>query len=93
MGWVGRYGRQTGKPVACPRLVCQRPCIQQLACGDAAGSMHKWCCLFGTSHCVVLCAVSVQRVFRLPDLWVRPGLGGKGRKMPGTLEAHQNGFR
>jgi len=35
----------------------------------------------------------LQRVFRLPDLWVRPGLGGKGRKMPGTLEAHQNGFR
>jgi hypothetical protein len=32
-------------------------------------------------------------VFRLPDLWVRPGLGGKGRKMPGTLEAHSNGFR
>ncbi|KAF6251518.1 global transcription factor [Scenedesmus sp. NREL 46B-D3] len=34
-----------------------------------------------------------KRVFRLPDLWVRPVLGGKGRKMPGTLEAHQNGFR
>ncbi|WIA33317.1 hypothetical protein OEZ86_006455 [Tetradesmus obliquus] len=34
-----------------------------------------------------------KRVFRLPDLWVRPTLGGKGRKMPGTLEAHQNGFR
>ncbi len=33
------------------------------------------------------------RVFRLPDLWVRPGFGGKGRKLPGTLEAHQNGFR
>lgn len=51
------------------------------------------------SHCLqrcvclcVACAV-LQRVFRLPDLWVRPGLGGKGRKMPGTLEAHQNGFR
>jgi hypothetical protein len=40
--------------------------------------------------CVFAC---LQRVFRLPDLWVRPGLGGKGRKMPGTLEAHQNGFR
>eukprot|EP00775_Hariotina_reticulata_P011875 gene11875-12019_t len=34
-----------------------------------------------------------KRVFRLPDLWVRPGLGGKGRKMPGSLEAHHNGFR
>lgn len=37
--------------------------------------------------------VKGKRVYRLPDLWVRPGFGGKGRKMPGTLEAHQNGFR
>lgn len=34
-----------------------------------------------------------QRVFRLPDLWVRPTLGGRGRKVPGALEAHANGFR
>jgi nucleosome binding factor SPN SPT16 subunit len=34
-----------------------------------------------------------KQVFRLADLWVRPSLGGKGRKVPGTLEAHQNGFR
>ena len=34
-----------------------------------------------------------QRVYRLPDLWVRPGLGGRGRKIPGALEAHANGFR
>ncbi len=34
-----------------------------------------------------------KRVYRLPDLWVRPSLGGKGRKQPGALEAHANGFR
>ncbi|KAE9591305.1 putative peptidase M24, FACT complex subunit Spt16p/Cdc68p, creatinase/Aminopeptidase P/Spt16 [Lupinus albus] len=30
---------------------------------------------------------------RLPDLWIRPPFGGRGRKIPGTLEAHVNGFR
>ncbi|XP_057963101.1 FACT complex subunit SPT16-like [Malania oleifera] len=30
---------------------------------------------------------------RLPDLWIRPAFGGRGRKLPGTLEAHINGFR
>ncbi|KAK9143266.1 hypothetical protein Syun_012666 [Stephania yunnanensis] len=30
---------------------------------------------------------------RLLDLWVRPQLGGRGRKMTGSLEAHVNGFR
>ncbi|XP_068662318.1 FACT complex subunit SPT16 [Aristolochia californica] len=30
---------------------------------------------------------------RLPDLWIRPPFGGRGRKLPGTLEAHVNGFR
>ncbi|XP_021898747.1 FACT complex subunit SPT16 [Carica papaya] len=30
---------------------------------------------------------------RLPDLWIRPVFGGRGRKIPGTLEAHVNGFR
>ncbi|GMH36216.1 hypothetical protein BSKO_04084 [Bryopsis sp. KO-2023] len=34
-----------------------------------------------------------KRVFRLPDLWIRPSLGGKGKKMSGVLEAHHNGFR
>lgn len=34
-----------------------------------------------------------KKVFKLPDLWIRPNFGGKGRKMPGTLEAHANGFR
>ncbi len=29
----------------------------------------------------------------LPDVWIRPPLGGKGRKMTGQLEAHANGFR
>lgn len=33
------------------------------------------------------------RVFSLPDVWIRPPLGGKGRKMTGQLEAHANGFR
>lgn len=30
---------------------------------------------------------------RLTDLWIRPVFGGRGRKLPGTLEAHDNGFR
>ncbi|CAH9078968.1 unnamed protein product [Cuscuta europaea] len=30
---------------------------------------------------------------RLPDLWIRPSFGGRARKLPGTLEAHMNGFR
>jgi hypothetical protein len=34
-----------------------------------------------------------QRIYKLPDLWVRPGLGGRGRKIAGALEAHANGFR
>uniref|UniRef100_A0A7S0S408 FACT complex subunit n=1 Tax=Chlamydomonas leiostraca TaxID=1034604 RepID=A0A7S0S408_9CHLO len=34
-----------------------------------------------------------KRVYKLPDLWMRPGPAGKGRKVPGTLEAHANGFR
>ena len=33
------------------------------------------------------------RVHRLQDCWIRPNFGGRGRKMPGTLEAHSNGFR
>jgi nucleosome binding factor SPN SPT16 subunit len=30
---------------------------------------------------------------RLHDLWIRPVFGGRGRKIPGTLEAHVNGLR
>nr|GMD40658.1 FACT complex subunit SPT16-like [Ipomoea batatas] len=30
---------------------------------------------------------------KLTDLWIRPVFGGRGRKLPGTLEAHTNGFR
>lgn len=30
---------------------------------------------------------------RLPDLWIRPPFPGRGRKLPGALEAHDNGFR
>ena len=32
-------------------------------------------------------------LYRLPDLWIRPSYGGKGRKVTGVLECHQNGFR
>ena len=32
------------------------------------------------------------RMFVLKDVWIRPVFGGKGRKMTGVLEAHQNGF-
>ncbi|KAH7542906.1 FACT complex subunit SPT16 [Ziziphus jujuba] len=34
-----------------------------------------------------------NKPIRLSDLWIRPPFGGRGRKMPGTLEAHVNGFR
>ncbi|KAG6511843.1 hypothetical protein ZIOFF_029921 [Zingiber officinale] len=30
---------------------------------------------------------------KLPDLWIRPSFGGRGRKLTGSLEAHVNGFR
>ncbi|XP_042491815.1 FACT complex subunit SPT16-like [Macadamia integrifolia] len=30
---------------------------------------------------------------RLTDLWIRPPFGGRGRKLPGSLEAHVNGLR
>ncbi|RAL39897.1 hypothetical protein DM860_008037 [Cuscuta australis] len=30
---------------------------------------------------------------KLSDLWIRPTFGGRARKIPGTLEAHVNGFR
>ncbi|XP_074320918.1 FACT complex subunit SPT16-like [Silene latifolia] len=38
-------------------------------------------------------AVNRSRPIRLSDLWIRPPFGGRGRKLPGTLEAHVNGFR
>jgi hypothetical protein len=39
--------------------------------------------------------LSTGRVYRLPDLHVKPPLaaGAKGSKMQGSLEAHVNGFR
>lgn len=36
---------------------------------------------------------SRMKPVRLPDLWIRPSFGGRGRKLTGTLEAHVNGFR
>ena len=33
------------------------------------------------------------RMYTLPDVWIRPSFGGKGRKVTGQLEAHTNGFR
>ena len=32
-------------------------------------------------------------MYTLPDVWIRPNFGGKGRKVTGQLEAHSNGFR
>ena len=32
-------------------------------------------------------------MYTLPDVWIRPNFGGKGRKVTGQLEAHTNGFR
>jgi nucleosome binding factor SPN SPT16 subunit len=40
-----------------------------------------------------LSAAQQGRAYTLPDVWIRPPLGGKGRKMTGQLEAHANGFR
>ncbi|THU73750.1 hypothetical protein C4D60_Mb04t26150 [Musa balbisiana] len=34
-----------------------------------------------------------MKPIKLPDLWIRPPFGGRGRKLTGTLEAHVNGFR
>ncbi|KAF3327038.1 FACT complex subunit SPT16-like protein [Carex littledalei] len=36
---------------------------------------------------------SRMKPMRLPDLWIRPSFGGRGRKLTGSLEAHINGFR
>ncbi|KAJ8447120.1 hypothetical protein Cgig2_022849 [Carnegiea gigantea] len=41
----------------------------------------------------LIVAVNRSKPIRLPDLWIRPVFGGRGRKLPGTLEAHVNGFR
>lgn len=30
---------------------------------------------------------------QFPDLWIRPSFAGRGRKVPGTLVAHVNGFQ
>ncbi|XP_058091980.1 FACT complex subunit SPT16-like [Magnolia sinica] len=38
-------------------------------------------------------AGSKFKPIRLTDLWIRPVFGGRGRKLPGTLEGHANGFR
>ncbi|XP_078436133.1 global transcription factor C [Wolffia australiana] len=38
-------------------------------------------------------ATGKTKPVRLSDLWIRPVFGGRGRKLPGTLEAHANGFR
>lgn len=37
--------------------------------------------------------VTQGRMYTLPDVWIRPSFGGKGRKVTGQLEAHSNGFR
>ena len=37
--------------------------------------------------------LSQGRMYTLPDVWIRPPFGGKGRKVTGQLEAHANGFR
>ncbi|XP_057531965.1 FACT complex subunit SPT16 [Amaranthus tricolor] len=41
----------------------------------------------------LIVATNRSKPIRLTDLWVRPVFGGRGRKLPGTLEAHVNGFR
>uniref|UniRef100_A0A803L4L0 FACT complex subunit n=1 Tax=Chenopodium quinoa TaxID=63459 RepID=A0A803L4L0_CHEQI len=41
----------------------------------------------------LIIAQNRSKPMRLSDLWVRPAFSGRGRKLPGTLEAHVNGFR
>lgn len=38
-------------------------------------------------------ATGKMRPVRLSDLWTRPNFGGRGRKLPGSLQAHINGLR
>ena len=54
--------------------------------------MTRWCSSYpGLLAELVL---SLQgRMYTLPDVWIRPNFGGKGRKVTGQLEAHTNGFR
>ena len=33
------------------------------------------------------------RPIRLMDTWIRPAIGGRGKKLSGALECHENGFR
>lgn len=60
-------------------------------CQSSLGPITAW-----HAHSLRWCAIPalVQgRVYALPDVWIRPAFGGKGRKVTGTLEAHSNGFR
>lgn len=43
------------------------------------------------SGCVVIFLQG--RSYVLPEVWIRPPFGGKGRKVTGSLESHANGFR
>ena len=61
--------------------------------------LHVW----GVGICVTYKCIAIYcnltldcaqgRMYTLPDVWIRPPFGGKGRKMTGQLEAHANGFR
>lgn len=62
-------------------------------------SSRSFLCAFPPTACrmrrqLVSCVGWLQgRSYVLPDVWIRPPLGGKGRKVTGSLESHANGFR
>lgn len=65
-------------------LHCSRIPLQNLVCNELTASV---CCA-----CAESCGGMQGRVYTLQDVWVRPVLGGKGRRVTGQLEAHANGF-
>ena len=76
------------RTAAAPRLWTKYQSCQP----DAAQAAPCWAGMGRPSSCGVLLPLQ-GRAHLLPDVWIRPPLGGKGRKMTGQLEAHANGFR
>ena len=88
---------------------CTCRAVASVADGMAAGDSHDaasrcWAACQSSlrpitvahAHSLRWCAIPALaqgRVYALPDVWIRPAFGGKGRKVTGTLEAHSNGFR
>jgi len=77
-------GRAAWQPAQSPCLLWARHAWRprlRAACRSARGGVTR-----GAGR-------TQGRMYTLPDVWIRPPFGGKGRKMTGQLEAHANGFR